>query len=155
MIVYAAETYKSVIGEIIPLLERHYEEIALHKEFPLMPDFDKYEHLHDGSKLAIVTAREDLKLIGYAVFFVVVNAHYQTMTVAANDIIFIDKPYRTGMTGIRLIAESEKHLRMLGVNRITWHVKPTLDWGKILERKGYAAEEVVWAKMLKGEDHGS
>jgi hypothetical protein len=146
---FAAEAYATVVDEIKPLLERHYEEIAVHKQFPLQPDWARYEAVARLGKLVIVTARHGKNLVGYAVFLVSQHLHYTTQRLAANDVIFIDKPYRLGSAGIRLIAESERILAGAGVNKVMWHVKPLHNWGPILERRGYGTEEIIMAKILK------
>ena len=154
LVAFAVERYAGVVGEIKPLLERHYEEISANRQFPLLPDWLAYERLDAQGKLNIVTARLDGVLIGYSVFFVVRHVHYQSMTVAQSDIVFIDKPHRQGSTGLKLIAASEKALLAAGVNKVVWHVKTDHDWGAILERRGYSPEETIWTKMIKGNENG-
>jgi hypothetical protein len=149
VISFAVERYEAVVDEIKPLLKRHYEEIAIHKQFPLRPDWERYETVARLGKLVIVTAREGKKLVGYAVFLVSRHLHYTTQRLAANDVIFIDKPYRLGSAGIRLIAESERILAAAGVDKLMWHVKPSHNWAPILERRGYGTEEIIMAKILR------
>lgn len=144
---FDVERFADVSEEIKPLLERHYEEISLSKNFPLQPNWALYEKLDSDGKLCIVTAREE-GLAGYAIFLVVPHLHYQTMKIAQNDVVFIDQEHRKGTTGIKLIAYAEHVLEGLGVNKIFWHVKKDHDWGAILARRGYVGEEVNWAKSI-------
>ena len=68
MIEYKEETYSQVIDEIKPLLEDHWEEIALNKEvIKLNPNYEMYEKLCNAGVMRIVTARDDGKLIGYCI----------------------------------------------------------------------------------------
>jgi GNAT superfamily N-acetyltransferase len=155
VIVFRVERYADVIAEIRPLLERHYEEIAAYKQFPLQPDWATYIALDRQGKLLIVTARQkDMRdplgtLIGYAIFLVVHHLHYTTQKLAVNDLLFLDKPYRRGSTGIKLITAAEAALAERGVDKVQWHVKPAHDWGKLLERRGYVPDETIWAKILE------
>jgi hypothetical protein len=158
MIAFRVERYADVADEIKPLLEKHYREISASKQFPLLPDWASYQRMDAQGKLNIVTARDYQEtprgngdaLIGYSVFFVVKHIHYQSMRVAQADIIFIDKPYRRGSTGLKLIAASERALLEAGVNKVIWHIKTDHDWGAILARRGYSSEEVIWTKTIKG-----
>jgi GNAT superfamily N-acetyltransferase len=150
-IAYTVERYRDVVNEIQPLLARHYEEISTNRGFPLLPDWDTYARLDAQGKLNIVTVRDmarDRQLIGYSIFLVVMHLHYQSMKLAQSDIIFIDKPYRRGRTGLGLIDASEQALRALGVNKVCWHVKQNHDWGAILARRGYFGEEINWSKLI-------
>jgi hypothetical protein len=137
------------------LLDQHYDELTLHKEnVKLNVDWERYRSLERARKLLPIFAKLDGELIGYSVFILGTNMHYMDLKTANNDVLFLAKPYRKGTTvGIRLILESEKRLRQLGVNKVIWHIKKSRDFGPILARMGYIEEEVLMGKILES-DHG-
>ena len=151
MIAFARECLCDVIQEVDALLKLHYEELTLHKErIKLDPDWPMYTALEHMERLVLFTARDDGRLVGYAAFFVQPHIHYRKTIVAQNDVLFLHPEHRKGTTGIRFIRFSEQCLQGLKVDKIIWHVKFSLDLRPILHRLGYADEEVMVGKMLKG-----
>jgi GNAT superfamily N-acetyltransferase len=147
---FSVERYADVIGEIKPLLEMHYEEIASFRDkIPLDPNYEKYETLDAQGILLIITARRAAQLVGYSIFFILPHLHYQSTRVASNDIIFLLPDERSGGTGIRLIRESERIVRERGAQFVSWHIKPVNDFSPLLERMGYVRHEIIMAKILE------
>lgn len=149
-ITFATETVADVRGDIGPLLQFHYDELAMHKDaISLAPDWQRYLALEQARRLLVFTARDDEHLIGYAAFFVDVHIHYSGSLVASNDVIFLHKDYRRGSTaGADLITYSEDTLRTYGVNKVLWHIKFKFNWSAILKRRGYAPEDFTMGKLL-------
>jgi len=107
VITYQQESLVTTKADIIPLLEKHWEEVALNKEkIKLNPDWDAYANLEDAGILKIFTARDDRKLVGYFVVFVKSHIHYKDHLFCYNDVIFVDEEYRKGFTSTRLIKVS-------------------------------------------------
>jgi hypothetical protein len=132
------------------LLEQHYQELTLHKEYiKLSVDWDKYYKLESAGGFVLITARDKGKLIGYSAFFISNHIHYKNTKIAMNDVLFLHKDYRKGSAGIKLIKESEKIMKELNVSKIIWHVKLSNDFTPILKRMGYVVEEVCVGKILK------
>ena len=100
-------------------------------------------------KFVIYTARDNGELVGYAAFFLMTHLHYRATTVAQNDVLFLRADKRQGMTGIKLIKFAESQLKIMGADKIGWHVKFSKDLRPILHRLGYRDEEVMCGKMLK------
>ena len=149
------ETFDEMYPDIAPLLQEHWKEIALHQdEIPLAPDFERYKKLCNDGMCILMAARRDVVLIGYAVFFLHHHIHYKHTLYASNDVLFVRKPERQSIAGIRLIRDSERELDRLGVRRVTWHIKGSNDFSPILKRMGYEHEEVVMGKMLGGRHGG-
>jgi GNAT superfamily N-acetyltransferase len=147
---FAVEHFADVIGEIKPLLELHYQEIASFKEhIPLDPDYARYEELDAAGRLLIITARRDGALVGYSIFFLTNHVHYASTLVALNDIVFLHPAERSGGAGVRLFKESERIVRERGARMISWHIKPCNDFSPLLERLGYARHEIIMAKILE------
>ena len=149
MISVQQETLFQIADEVDELLQLHYEELTLYKErVALDPIWSRYNEMESAGSFYVFTVRDDGKLVGYSAFFLVPHMHYAAMRMAHNDVIFLRKDYRDAHTGKRLIELCESRMKELGADRITWHVKLSLDWSPLLHRMGYASEEVVVGKML-------
>lgn len=151
MIEIRVESVDSMEKLLPPLLEEHYEELTLNKDVvKLDVDWARYRNLEAAGALFALGAWDKEALVGYAVFFLQHHAHYKSLCVASNDVLFLRKQYRTKSTaGLRLIKESEARLKALGVAKIVWHIKHANDWSQILYRSGYADEEKIVGKLLR------
>jgi GNAT superfamily N-acetyltransferase len=149
MITYQEETFEQVIEEIKPLLEDHWEEIALHKDsIKLNPDYGLYEELFKTGKMRIVTARDDSKLVGYCIMLLYHHIHYKDQFMAMDDIFFIAKEYRKGLTGVKLFIKTEEIMKQYGVTKLSMNVKVHQDVGAIFERLGYKETERMFTKKI-------
>ena len=149
MIKFARERLDDVSDEITPLLDRHWEEIALNKDkIKLKPDWGRYRTLDELGHLAIYTLRDDERLVGYFVCFVMPHIHYCDDVFAVNDIIYFDKDYRKGMNAIRFLKYCEKDLADNGVSAIVINSKEHQPFGRVLERIGYNFTEKIFTKVL-------
>jgi GNAT superfamily N-acetyltransferase len=150
-----ASTLEAGLEDLIAL---HWEEVALNKDaVPLSPDWSKYHLLERAGVLKVVGARLGKRLIGYDIFFVQPTMHYSSCLWAVNDILYLDPDHRKGLAGARLIRESEKMLKPLGVTKVIYHTKLHVHLGHgkardtvggLLKRLGYAHVEEVYAKMI-------
>lgn len=149
MITYQQEFLPSVKDECRYLIQQHWEEIALNKDvIKLNPDWDAYEALEGEGKLKVFTARDDNNLIGYFVVLVGTNLHYKDHLFAENDIIFLRKDYRKGMTGAKLIKFAEECLTKDGVSVLNINTKVHQPFDPLLERLGFNCIERVYSKVL-------
>jgi len=136
--------------ELMPLLEKHYEEIAHHKDVPLDPDWQQYEKLEQINALRVFTARDaDGRLVGYAVYFVRHNIHYRSSLQALQDILFIDPAVRG--FGAKFILWCDKQLAAEGVHITYHHVKAAHNFGPMLERLGYNLVDLIFTKRLESK----
>lgn len=111
MLTFAAEKIVDVKQEVMPLLLRHWDEIALNKAaVPLNPDWETYEKLEAMGMLHVTTARFEGEIVGYASYLISPNLHYRTMLVADGDIFYLAKEHRRGSAGIRLLRQAEAHI---------------------------------------------
>jgi len=156
---FAVETINDALRDgFEDLAAEHWAEVALDKDaVPLSPDWPKYRWLEKAGILKSITARRAGRLIGYDVFFVQPTLHYSTSTWAVNDILYLDPEERRGMAGARLILESEKLLREMGVQKVLYHTKLHVHLGHgkargmvgdLLLKLGYKHVENVMAKLL-------
>lgn len=150
MIKYQQESLLTCKSDAIPLLEKHWEEIALNKDkIKLNPDWDAYANLEDADILKIFTARDaDNKLVGYFVVFVKAHIHYKDNLFAYNDILFVDQNYRKGFTGPRLMKFAEKCLKADGVDVIIVNTKRHKPFDSLLLWLGYKHIENLYSKVL-------
>lgn len=139
-----------LLSEMLPLLVEHWKEVAHFPDIPLNPDFSMYKACERQGILRCYTARKDGVLIGYAIFFVRPNAHYQTSLQANQDIVFISKEAR-GRTGMKLIQFCDEQLKAEGVQAVYQHVKVAHNFGPMLERMGYELVDLIYARRLDKE----
>lgn len=136
-------------GEISPLLEEHWKEIATFNDIPLDPDVERYNAIEDAGGLRCYTVRVKGRLVGYAVFAITGGLHYKSSKMAWQDVLFVLPEYRVGRIGAGLILYTESELAKEGVLAIYHHEKlaaPQL--GLILRRIGYQTVENIWVKRL-------
>lgn len=149
MITYQQESLVTTKADIIPLLEKHWEEVALNKEkIKLNPDWDAYANLEDAGILKIFTARDNRKLVGYFVVFVKSHIHYKDHLFCYNDVIFVDEEYRKGFTSPRLIKFAEKCLKADGVEVMIVNTKRHKPFDSLLVWLGYKHIENLYSKVL-------
>lgn len=149
MITYRQESLVTTKADIIPLLEKHWEEVALNKEkIKLNPDWDAYANLEEAGILKIFTARDDRKLVGYFVVFVKSHIHYKDHLFCYNDVIFVDEEYRKGFTSPRLIKFAEKCLKADGVEVMIVNTKRHKPFDSLLVWLGYKHIENLYSKVL-------
>lgn len=149
MITYQEESFKDVIGDIVPLLNDHYEEIAQDKDvIKLNPDYEMYQRLCDAGVMRIITARNETELVGYCICVIKLHLHYKDSLTALNDIFFIKKEYRKGLIGVKLFIKTEEILKKYGVQRVIMNTKIHHDVGAIFDRLGYTETERVFTKII-------
>lgn len=135
--------------ELASLLQAHWEEIARNKGINVLnPDYERYYQAQDNDSLRIFTARDEGVLIGYSIFFISRNAHYQDSIQAVNDIIYID-PNQRGFASIRLLQFAEQQLLEDNVDIIHMHMKIEHDHPKLFKFLGYEDAEIVREKVIK------
>ncbi len=147
---FALENLAKVRREIEPLLEEHWKEIALNKEIiKLNPEWEGYARLDGINALRIYTARKDDKLIGYFVVMVSKSLHYRDHLFANNDIIFLTKPARKGLAGVKLIKYAIDSLAAEGITKLHINTKAHQPFDAILERLNFEEIERVYSLVLR------
>jgi len=150
MLTFRQEAYSDAVDEAQPLLVDHWHEIALNKDtVPLEPDWERYRQLERAGVLNLTTARDDGELVGYALYIVAANLHYRGLVVADSDVFFLDRRYRRGSAGLRLLQAAEDNLVAAGVGRIVNRVKIHHDVGPIFLRLGFTPIERVYSKLVR------
>ena len=150
MIEFKLENLANVKREAEPLLQQHWEEIALNKDIiKLNPDWRAYAELDRVNALRVFTARKDGKLVGYFVVIVSKALHYADHLFANNDIIFLTKPARKGLTGLKLIKFAIESLQAEGITKLHINTKAHQPFDPILERLGFEEIERVYSLVLR------
>lgn len=147
MIAYQRETVAQVRDDIMPLLMAHYAEIG-QRELQVLPDWNTYLDGEKNGRVFILTARSEGELVGYNVMFLLKHPHYADAKVAQNDVIFVADTHRGGKIGFGLVKYFEATMRQCGYDKIYYHAKPANNFGRLLERMGYAAIETIHAKHI-------
>jgi len=148
MIEYKDDNWIENLDALKEIIQDHYEELSVTKTFPLDPDWEAYKQILDAGRLKFVTCKEDGKLIGYIIFFVMPHLHYKTCLTAFEDIYFLKKEYRKGRVGIRMFQFAEKMLKEQGVQRILYNTKVHSDNSSLFEYLGFKLVDKVFTKLL-------
>jgi GNAT superfamily N-acetyltransferase len=146
--VVAVEPVDHIWHEVMPLLERHWAEIAHYSDIPLDVNQRKYNGLHVLGALRVFTLRLFGELVGYAAFIVDRNLHYQGSIQALQDVVFILPKYRKTGLGRQLLETADATLRAEGVQVVYHHVKHTHDFGPLLMDMGYESIETIYGRRL-------
>ena len=137
------------IERAAPLLQQHWEEIALNKQLMVLkPDAETYRRLEQQDKLVSVGAFDGDELVGYSVNLLHNHLHYADLVVAMNDVLYLAPEYRQGSAGRRLLDATEKAVRTRGARMLCWHAKPETALNAILPRLGYGVQDVIFSKEI-------
>lgn len=149
MITFHKEDLLTIFPQIIGLLEEHYEELTMCKaRVKLNPWLDEYMALEKKGSYIAMTVKDDGVVIGYSGFFFKPHLHYRDIAVATNDVLFLKKERRQGMTGVRFLNYCEKVVAQLGADKITYHLKDQVNFSRLLLRKKYFVEDTIYSKFL-------
>jgi hypothetical protein len=137
MITFQKEAPMPFADEAMQLFKDHYDEIAERTDvIELDPNLEQYNMLYDRGMLEIHTARDDGKLIGYSLWFVINHIHYKKSLTVTSDVLYISPNYRKGMLGYKFIKWTTEEIKKRKPQRIQFRIKPFLDYGKLIERLG-------------------
>ena len=146
---FQQEFFSDCYDEAKELLNMHYEEIALNKDFiKLNPSIEQYEDAEKQGILKIFTARDEGKIVGYFAVLVTKSLHYQDHLYAHNDVIFLHPDHRKGFTASKLIKFSIECLVQDGVSVLFMNTKIHKPFDLLLQRLGFQHIENVYSKRL-------
>lgn len=148
---FARESSGDVMGEIAPLLEDHWAEIAHYPDIPVAVNYEAYLKIEARGSLRIFTVRAP-QLVGYAIFTVNHSLHYSSSLQARQDVLYLDPCYRKGRVGLAFIRWCDTQLQAEGVQVVFHHQKLIhAALGAVLDHLGYEPVDMIWQKRL---DHG-
>lgn len=135
-------------AEATSLILAHWNEVARNKELMVLdPDWGRYLLMQDAGKLIVLTARNEGRLVGYSISIIDKHLHYQGLTAAINDVIYLDPGLR-GTVGLRLLAATEDEGRARGAQLMLWHAKPGTSLDKLMARRGYGVQDILYSTPL-------
>ncbi len=144
---FAVEPWLRIRGTIWELWVRHNEEIASKGDRPLFdPDLGKFDDYAMANKAHWYVARENGKIIGYVFAIVDTHLHRRRQLCAFWDLYFLDKVYRKGWVGYKLLRGADRSLRARGVMKQYAGTKVWKDAGVIFRRMGWskAEDQYTW-----------
>lgn len=151
-IAFAVEEFSpTLLGEMLPMLAAHWQEVAHFKDIPLDPDLAMYMRMQESGTMRTFTVRRMSELCGYAVFFLKHNAHYKTSLQAVQDIVYLDPSIR-GRQGLKFLKFCDEALRADNVQAVYHHVKAAHNFGLVLQRMGYELVDLIYARRLDTEE---
>ncbi len=149
MIKYTVETLDECLEDMKPLLEKHYDEIAMYRDkIEFDPDYDMYYNLEAIGSLHMVTVRDDGNLVGYYVSFIHHNLHYKQNKFSVNDILFVHPDYRGSSVAYRMLKFVEAELRKIGCTVMTLHMKTDFPFEPLCEAVGMDKAEYTYTKYI-------
>lgn len=148
---FQEEKFSEVFDEAVPLLQRHWEEIARDRDrIPLAPNVPGYIVAEERGALCICTARDGDRMIGYSCYLVGPADHYSTTVFAESDIFWMDPEFRNFTLGRQLFGFTEERLKLRGVvvmhTRAKIHAAPGAS--ALLQKMGHAPVETVFRKVI-------
>lgn len=152
-ITYTWESFADGCLEALPLMRKHHEEVYDFKDTcPFDPLWEEYFNLERAGMLHILAIRCSGVLIGYMGLIVGPMLHSRRCLRARGDSYYLDPVFRRGRTGLRMFITAEERMKKLGVQRIEFVPKKTLDTYSLLikwfERRGYMENETCVTKIL-------
>jgi GNAT superfamily N-acetyltransferase len=148
-LVTQVEPFSQIFAEVKPLVERHWEEIALNKDSVVLdPDWQRYIAMERLGQLSIVTVRAQGRLVGYCCMVIQPGLHYRSCLEARMDVFWLAPEYRGRMGGVRLFRAVEAELKRRGVRRMFVGSKLHKDSSRLFEAMGYKPIEHWFSKML-------
>jgi len=144
------ESLTSVKEDIKPLLEKHWEMVALNQgKIRLNPDWKEYARLDAAGILRIFTARQEGKLVGYCVLLVSQSIHYKDHKFASNGVVFVLPEYRSGATGYKLIKYAEDHCKADNVSLMMINTKVHIPFDSLMIGMGFDLIERIYSKCFR------
>ena len=147
----AHECLASVKEDIKPLIEKHWELVALNQgAIKLNPDWEQYAKLDAAGILRVFTARESGELVGYCVLVVSRSMHYKDHIFANNDVTFVLPDHRAGATGYQLLKYAQEHCAENNISLLNVNTKVHIPFDNLLLGMGFTLIERIYSQCFKG-----
>jgi len=154
---------RALADEIVPLGQQSWDECSEIKKdtcayhgqrgLPIDPDIDQYLYLAEHQSLISMTLRDgDGVLRGYALMIVYKSLHLKTELCGNVDTFYVQPEHRRSMS--RFMSKVEETFRERGVSIVGWPVTWAGKLRKILQRRGYIADDVVMELKIKDLPRG-
>ena len=134
------------VDELLPLAIRFGQEKAI---APVDPDWQGMLRMAATGSLRFVTARYDGVLVGFCANVLSLPMMYRSTPVGTTLAVYLDRSYRFGWNGYRLLRRNKRYLEQWGCRHC--HIStddPRL--GKIYQRLGYCELERHYVSKING-----
>ena len=145
---YMTAKVSECFDDVLKLLDEHYNELSVTKNYKLNPIYEIYKENEKTGKCRVILCKDNDVIVGYIVFFIDANLHYKDCLLATEDIYYLKPEYRKGTTGIKMFKFAETYLKSLGVNMIRYSTKVHMDNSRLFEFMDYSFIEKVFIKNL-------
>jgi len=115
------------------------------------PSFDRYEQYDKAGWLFHFVARDEGKMVGYSLIYLVPSMHTQQQ-IATEDTFFISPSHRKGRNGIRFYKFIEEEMTKRGAKEMMFTAKLTNKVGTILEYLKFEKVALQYCKQLGRAD---
>lgn len=155
----AVESFDAALAiEILPLAQQSWDECSEVKQatcayhgqrgLAIDPNMQQYFMMAAQKALVAMTLRDDEGLLrGYSLAILYKSLHMQTVLCGNIDSFYVQPSARHAMPSF--MTQVEVTLRNLGIGIIAWPVTRTGNLYKILQRRGYVADDVVMELKLE------
>lgn len=138
-----------VEDDLETLMHAHWRECSIDQDtVPFDPDWNMAATMERCGILHAFGLFNDGELVGYAVYEVSGHLHFKSTTYAFNSGIYIKPECRKGNAGAKLLVESEKLLKSLGVKKIVYIVPDASALNRVLAAAKYEPSERYYTKMV-------
>lgn len=120
-------------------------------DFKLNVNRDYYAGASKAGILRTFTARCTASgaIVGFVVYIVSPDPHFSDRLSALQNLMYLEKEYRRGWAGKKMIEYCEKELEKEGVDMVAQFTSVKKDLTKLLEYMGYTLVQYVYSKRLK------
>jgi GNAT superfamily N-acetyltransferase len=150
LITVQTESWAAIDAEIEQITPFHWKELAL-DQLQFQPDLDheRYLAMDRAGAMHVVTARDEKRLVGYIICFVMPHFHYKSSGLTAlADMYYLLHEYRKGGLGVRMFREMERGLRERNVIRAHMSCKVHEDHTRLFQRMGWTLTDYTFSKLL-------
>jgi predicted GNAT superfamily acetyltransferase len=137
------------IGEAWSLIEANRAELMTDKDIMVLdPDVRTYCLLEDANAMLSLGAFDDDEIVGYSVNILAPSPHCRNVIICSNNVLYLREDKRQGLTGLKLMRETERLAKERGAHMMLWHAKPETNLNQILPRIGYRTQDIVYTRVL-------
>jgi GNAT superfamily N-acetyltransferase len=135
---YQHDSPYTLLREGQAMFLKHYEEETSWLDFPM--DIDEAGYLKGAAMgiYRVYTVRDHDTLIGYSAFTLTHNMQAKSCRQANVEALYVDKAYRGGSVGVRLVNYSKAELKKEGVHVMRIHCTPGGALDALLTRMNFS-----------------
>lgn len=149
-VVFAVEPLENFWNGLIALAAGHWKETMQwqHGRQEFAPEFERYNEYQKCNWLLAMTARDNGRLVGYAIMYITPSMHTQQRN-ATEDAIYLLPEYRKGRNALRFFQFVEDECCKRGARQISATAQPGSPAGRILEHMGFTVINHQYSKHLE------